>query len=152
MTMHQHVKEFIDAYAESVVWTSLVLDDEGEGWYIDQLPEASREGYINEIITHEDVEDVTHRIKTHPGVIQDCERFIAGNYDTLKALIEDGSCPDWASHGHDFHLTRDHHGAGFWDRGYGEAGDLLTERAEEYGENSHEFWVEDNTIGWAYNG
>ena len=148
MTMQQHVKEFVDAYVAAVVWTALVTDDEGEVWELELLPYGDNTTGV----TWDDLEDVTHRIKTDPRVIQDCERFIAGNYDTLKALIEDGSCPDWASHGHDFHLTRDHHGAGFWDRGYGEAGDLLTELAEEYGEGSHEFWVEDNTIGWAYNG
>lgn len=150
--MQQHVKEFIDAYAASVVWTCYLSDSDGDGWFIDQLPEASREGYINEIITHEDVEDAKNRIKNDPGVIQDCERFIADNFNTLEALIEECACPDWTYHGHDFHLTRDGHGAGFWDRGYGEAGDLLTERAEEYGEGSHEFWVADNTIGWAYTG
>ncbi len=36
--------------------------------------------------------------------------------------------------GHDFWLTRNHHGAGFWDRGLGELGDELTKRAHAYGE------------------
>jgi hypothetical protein len=31
--------------------------------------------------------------------------------------------------GHDLHLTRNHHGAGFWDGNYGPAGDALTEAA-----------------------
>lgn len=36
---------------------------------------------------------------------------------------------------HDFWLTRNHHGAGFWDRGLGELGDRLTASAESYGES-----------------
>lgn len=36
--------------------------------------------------------------------------------------------------GHDFWLTRNHHGAGFWDRGLGERGWLLTKRAQTFGE------------------
>jgi hypothetical protein len=36
--------------------------------------------------------------------------------------------------GHDFILTRNHHGAGFWDRGYGEAGRRLTAAAQAFGE------------------
>ena len=37
--------------------------------------------------------------------------------------------------GHDFWLTRNHHGAGFWDRGYEEEiGDKLTEISQEFGE------------------
>lgn len=36
--------------------------------------------------------------------------------------------------GHDFWLTRNHHGAGFWDRGLGERGWLLTKWAQTFGE------------------
>lgn len=35
--------------------------------------------------------------------------------------------------GHDFWLTRNGHGAGFWDRGLGELGDRLTDAAETFG-------------------
>ena len=35
--------------------------------------------------------------------------------------------------GHDLWLTRNRHGAGFWDRGLGEIGDKLTELAQSYG-------------------
>jgi hypothetical protein len=37
--------------------------------------------------------------------------------------------------GHDFWLTRNGHGAGFWDRGYGECGERLSEAARVYGES-----------------
>lgn len=36
--------------------------------------------------------------------------------------------------GHDFVLTRNGHGAGFWDRGHGERGDRLTAACKPYGE------------------
>ena len=36
--------------------------------------------------------------------------------------------------GHDLWLTRNYHGAGFWDRGLGEIGDKLTELAHSYGD------------------
>jgi len=35
--------------------------------------------------------------------------------------------------GHDLWLTRNHHGAGFWDRGLGDLGDKLTEIAHSLG-------------------
>lgn len=35
---------------------------------------------------------------------------------------------------HDFWLTRNGHGAGFWDRGLGDLGDKLTKLAETFGE------------------
>ena len=36
--------------------------------------------------------------------------------------------------GHDFALTRNRHGTGFWDRGYGKMGDDLTKWAHTFGE------------------
>jgi hypothetical protein len=41
--------------------------------------------------------------------------------------------------GHDFWLTRNGHGAGFWDRGLGERGQFLTGMAKPYGDCS--LWV-----------
>lgn len=35
--------------------------------------------------------------------------------------------------GHDFYLTREHHGTGFWDRGMGALGQYLTDIAHAYG-------------------
>ena len=43
------------------------------------------------------------------------------------------SCDDLSDAGHDFHLTRNRHGAGFWDGDWGELGDRLTEAAKVYG-------------------
>lgn len=36
--------------------------------------------------------------------------------------------------GHDFWLTRNRHGVGFWDRGLGLPGDMLTKIAHSFGE------------------
>jgi hypothetical protein len=41
-----------------------------------------------------------------------------------------------ASFGTDFVLTRNHHGAGFWDRGLGDLGDRLTEWAQTFGDQT----------------
>ncbi len=38
--------------------------------------------------------------------------------------------------GYDFALTRNRHGAGFWDRGLGSRGDWLTEQCRPYGTQS----------------
>ena len=37
--------------------------------------------------------------------------------------------------GHDFYLTRNHHGAGYWDRGLGAIGQRLTDSAHNWGES-----------------
>ena len=56
----------------------------------------------------------------------------------VRAFMEDneadleGMSPEQI--GHDFWLTREGHGTGFWDRGLGAAGTRLTEAARVYGE------------------
>lgn len=60
----------------------------------------------------------------------DCESFL----EVHAALIAE--LPDWYTAeqlGHDFLLTRNGHGAGFWDRGLGELGQQLTAAAQSYG-------------------
>jgi hypothetical protein len=57
----------------------------------------------------------------------DIELFESKAGDLIDAL-------DLEQIGHDLWLTRNHHGAGFWDRGLGETGDKLTELAHSLGE------------------
>lgn len=62
------------------------------------------------------------------SIAADCKSF-QEHYG--KQLDEASS--DRSRHGHDFWLTRNGHGAGFWDRGYGTVGDDLTQFAKTYG-------------------
>jgi len=57
----------------------------------------------------------------------DVHDFIASNESDLEGLTDDQI-------GHDFWLTRNGHGAGFWDRGLGDQGDILTKACSQYGE------------------
>ena len=52
--------------------------------------------------------------------------------DDLAAARDLGE--DSSRAGHDFFLTRNRHGAGFWDRNLGQVGDRLTTAAHVYGE------------------
>jgi len=56
--------------------------------------------------------------------------------DFLKSFGADLVGMDSEQAGHDFWLTRNHHGAGFWDRGLGERGGRLTQACLPYGEYS----------------
>jgi len=56
----------------------------------------------------------------------DCEQFIAENASDIEGREEQA--------GHDFWLTRNHHGAGFWDGGWPEAGERLTEACRSFSE------------------
>lgn len=58
----------------------------------------------------------------------DCALFFFAN---RRQLRETGASME--RHAHDFWLTRNRHGAGFWDRGYGPVGDALSDAAHVYG-------------------
>lgn len=61
--------------------------------------------------------------------IADCDRFQAENETLLEQAGSD------SQNGHDFWLTRNRHGAGFWDRGYpDEIGDALKKASQKFGE------------------
>lgn len=61
----------------------------------------------------------------------DCAVFFLHNRDILRGFLPWAADPGAA--GHDFSLTRNGHGAGFWDRGAGKAGEILTAAAKLYG-------------------
>jgi hypothetical protein len=67
---------------------------------------------------------------TLQAIMDDCAAFQRDNADDIDGNDEQA--------GHDFWLTRNHHGAGFWDRGkefYPDgAGKRLTNAAHAYGE------------------
>lgn len=59
----------------------------------------------------------------------DCAAFLRDEYTPEVAQLW-----DIGQFGHDFWLTRNGHGAGFWDRGHGDIGRKLTDAAKVYGE------------------
>lgn len=56
----------------------------------------------------------------------DCAKF-AFIADGAIQELENSGVHNWGQLGHDFWLTRNHHGTGFWDRGNGANGDALSE-------------------------
>ncbi|GAA3632936.1 hypothetical protein [Microlunatus ginsengisoli] len=74
-----------------------------------------------------------HRSPTAAELRADLDDFVGANGATIARIrAEHPDCTP-AQVAHDFWLTRNRHGAGFWDRGYGEDGDTLTEAAHAYG-------------------
>lgn len=64
---------------------------------------------------------------TAQEMVLDCIAFIRENAADLAGI-------DPGRAGHDFWLTRNHHGVGFWDRGLGDLGDRLTKSAHAHGD------------------
>ena len=108
--------KFTEAYIECALWAS--TDEEGEPLDMYQ--------------------DIDIAPESLAAMVADCEAFQRDNADDL-AELDDGQA------GHDFWLTRNGHGAGFWDRGLGELGDRLSKAAHVYG--SSDLYVgDDGTI------
>ena len=84
-----------------------------------------------------DISDIA--LKSVNAMLAECDDFI----DYCNKL---GIDMDETDHpGHDFWLTRNGHGAGFWDGGYPINGDALTHAAKTFG--SVDLYVgDDNTI------
>ena len=109
-----NVEAFFIAYVEAALWSS--TDEDGE-----PLDSRYDEGDVDP--------------ETLAKMREDCEDFIKANEADLKLYIErmkSGEYRGEARAGHDFWLTRNGHGAGFWDRGLGELGKRLTEAAKVY--------------------
>lgn len=84
------------------------------------------------------------------SIMKDCATFQAANAASLEAECNRGR-EQYSSReqaGHDFWLTRNGHGAGFWDGDWPEpAATLMTDSAHAYGEQS--WYVGDDGLIYA---
>ena len=104
----------VEGYAECALWSSLHYAGE------DVEPEPMDD--------HAGMEDISPEVWAE--FYGDCSAFIEANGEDLESYLKVLTLEGF---GHDFWLTRNGHGAGFWDRGLGDVGDRLTEAAEVYG-------------------
>jgi hypothetical protein len=103
---------FTRQYLETALWSS--TDESGDSFEYKNF----------------NIEDIA--VETVMQAKRDCEAFQDDNEDHLDAAYKHRGYND-ESAGHDFWLTRNGHGAGFWDRGLGEDGRELTEASKPYG-------------------
>jgi hypothetical protein len=108
--------EFTRAYIEAALW-------------------STNDDYEEPLDTNYDIDDIAPDALA--TIIADCQKFQAGNEADLALAYDLYPQRDWSPEsqaGHDFWLTRNRHGAGFWDRGISEVGDRLTDASHECGE------------------
>jgi hypothetical protein len=107
------------AYLECALWSSTIYtEDPG-----DERADQPFDSYFG-VGDFDDFEVIK--------ATSDVARFIAENYDDCQAAA--GGLHAWGQIGHDLWLTRNGHGAGFWDRGLGDIGERLSDAARSYGE------------------
>lgn len=100
---------FTEAYIECALWSST---------------DNSRDDGGDPLEDNHDVSDIAQ--KTLDSMKADCADFQEANANDLADI-------DPSQAGHDFWLTRNGHGAGFWDRGLGDLGDRLSDASKVYG-------------------
>jgi hypothetical protein len=104
---------FADGYIEGVAWANVINEDWSDGNLEgEELPS--------------DVEETLR---------QDARDFLAGEHveQFVRAAVRRQRGYSFVSAGIDFALTRNGHGAGYWDRGLGCLGEALTQLAKPYG-------------------
>lgn len=109
ISLKDEIETFANAYKECALWSS--VDDDST-----PLDASYTIGDFNQ--------------ESEYKILADCISFMLQSYDIMKETNA-----DYSQHGHDFWLTRNGHGAGFWDRGYREAGEKLSNIARGFGES-----------------
>ena len=108
--MKQTIDEFTRAYIECALWSSNDETDERGGEPLDKNYTA------NDLAP-----------ETLAQMVEDCRQFQADHVADITVNLERA--------GHDFWLTRNNHGAGFWDGDWPEeAGERLTAASHIWGE------------------
>ena len=120
MNTETQQKEFLRGYIACALWTA--TDSDGVPFDNYTHDESSLAG------------------ETLQAMKDACAKFMADNEKDLDEYTQKRAIPRGADYsesdcaGHDFWLTRNGHGAGFWGRGLGELGDRLSEASEAFGE------------------
>lgn len=115
------ITRIVDAYLTCGLWSTTLTDEQG-------VDLGSFDDFF-------DIDDCTNR----EDVEAELTEYLVANLDDIVWVFterkESGRHPDdiWADIGHDICLSRDGHGTGFWDRGYGIAGQRLHDATKPYG-------------------
>lgn len=116
---YEHLSDFTQGYIDALFFTetgpdSPEFDDYG---FYDFAPET-----LTRIIT-----DCASFELSNKALLNKADEVSQGGYTSEQA-------------GHDLWLTRNRHGAGFWDRGLHDIGEALAEKAQAMGELSLVLW------------
>jgi hypothetical protein len=128
----EEIEHVLKGYVEAMLWANAVCDIEG----CEDRAAGSDCEHSNGAEKKFSLSDFSDADQT--SMRDDVEDFVLGNLADFRKYLEEreydpsqGTVADYF--GHDFALTRNGHGAGFWDRGLGRLGDRLSEASKVYG-------------------
>lgn len=132
-TIHDiKIDGFTAAYLEAAIWSSTHPDFQTER-ATDDTPETLDEYSIYDF-SKEAIE----------LAVKECSEFLEKTYNLVsnEENCTYGGCPSIEYAGHDFWLTRNGHGCGFWDGDWPKFGKRLTILTKKYRELN--IWINDN--------
>lgn len=126
MATRNDFNKFFNGYVDAALWSSTDNSDDSGGEPLDANYDKS------------DIDKKALRAWK-----KDCVAFMRSEKADLKKFMDETGV-GWGSCGHDFWLTRNGHGAGFWDRGAGDVGERLSKACKPYG--SVDLYVHDGKV------
>jgi hypothetical protein len=108
-----YLQACLQAYLACLIWTGL-----------DWADATGPNGDPRQLDETYDVDDIPSDVVTH--LSEELQDFLRSNWSDVASM-------DPEQVGHDFCLSRNGHGTGFWDRGDGERGRRLHEATKPYG-------------------
>lgn len=142
---HVDIADMVQGYLDAQLWAGLDYGhercDDCTGGNIE--PHPYDENYGSDDVAPEYVEALTAEFRAlvteHPLAV----RMYVHRTDYRSVYFD---CQDRSAlFGHDYYLTREGHGAGFWDRGLGLLGDYLSAIAKSAG-SADELWDNGNGV------
>lgn len=129
--------EAVNGFVTTLMWSTTVVDertDDEDGQDVSEREPVNAEGF--------ELSDAARAQYEHETL-----EFIDANAGLIR--LAQRQRPDYtlSDVAHDFALTRNHHGAGFWDRGLGEHGHALTDAAHAAG--AAELYLADDGLLYA---
>ncbi len=119
----ERVADAVSGYVTALLWCSAYMEDESG----EIVPaDAAHLTYTLDDFSADD----------QTAIVADVYAMIAGHAESERDFLAYCDTRSAEEFGHDFALTRNGHGAGFWDRGLGALGDRLTAMSKPYGESS----------------
>lgn len=127
--------EFTEAYLVAALWSTTDHSDEDGGQSLD---------------LNYDICDIAP--EAMKSAVESCAQFQEEHRELLAKAYE-LYAPRNGYHGpglagHDLWLTAAHHGSGFWDRGLGDVGKMLTDAAHKFGD--HNIYVGDDRLIYGF--
>lgn len=116
------IASFIEGYLTAALWSSTdtlpgSLDESGEGETVNLDNYEWADGESEKL----QAQCISFIHYAENALLEYSEKYKPNEHDV------------WECAGHDFGLTRNGHGVGFWDRGLGELGKRLTDASKAFG-------------------